>query len=277
MVLGDPLYRDSFGTAQGSDFNFSLESTTTSSPGWYNEASVQRIVWDLFDDVNEAGDTVSIGYAPMYDVFLNTLRTGVPLTSLFPFITSLKRQPGVPVAGVDTRVQAEGVPGTSLGIDSVNMTDYATTETHSGVSATSADLVLPIYSSITPNGASVRVCGASELDVPGGSVVGSDNKLGNRRFLRFTLPSARNLRVRVECQVSDPTCGGTPTPDPDFVLTSGLLGARSESGEPYVEENVFSVTAGDYVLEIYEYSHVDTSMDDADRRGRTCMTVTITG
>jgi hypothetical protein len=36
------------------------------------------------------------------------------------------------------------------------------------------------------------------------------------------------------------------------------------------------VDAGDYVLEIYEYSHVDQK-DSAVRRGDTCMTVRITG
>jgi hypothetical protein len=34
--------------------------------------------------------------------------------------------------------------------------------------------------------------------------------------------------------------------------------------------------AGDYVLEVFEYSHVDPD-PNAIRRGRTCMLVTITG
>ena len=33
--------------------------------------------------------------------------------------------------------------------------------------------------------------------------------------------------------------------------------------------------AGEHVLEIYEYSHIDSAA--VDRRGRTCMTVNITG
>ncbi len=51
----------------------------------------------------------------------------------------------------------------------------------------------------------------------------------------------------------------------------------SESREDVgtTEEGQFPVGAGDYVLEIYEYSHVNPTA--TTRRGRTCMTVTITG
>ena len=42
-----------------------------------------------------------------------------------------------------------------------------------------------------------------------------------------------------------------------------------------VEEKVHAATAGDYVLEVYEYSQI--SQTATSRRGRTCLTVTITG
>jgi PKD repeat protein len=275
MVLQDPLYRDSFGVAQGSDFAFDVENGAASVPGWYNEASIHRILWDLYDATNEPGDTVTLGFEPIYDVLRRELRDGVPLVSLFPFITALKQRPGVPGAEVDARVEAERVAGTSLGIVSTTMDAYATTETHSGVAPVSADLVLPVYTPIVPNGPAVRVCASSELTVPGGAVVpGTFNKLGNRRFLRFSVPAARTLRIRVSCPASDATCGGLPQPDPDFVLSRAAEVTISEDSAPRVEELDVPATAGDYVLEIYDYSHVDPS---AGRRDRTCMTVTITG
>jgi len=280
MALDDPLYRDSYGTAQGSDFNFDIERDTFSTPGWYSEASIHRIVWDLFDATNDAADSdgVTIGYGPMFDVFRAELRSEVPLVSLFPFITAIKqRLSAIEADAVDTRVAAESLPGTIFGIDSRNMNAYATTETHSSVALASADLVLPIYTEIALNGPSVRLCGDAELTAPGGDVVpGIFNKLGNRRLLRFSVPSARAIDIRVTCNaVNDITCAGLPQPDPDLVLTQGrdLQIVGIETG--ITERLQTNVQAGEHVLEIYEYSHIDNAA--VERRGRTCMTVTITG
>jgi len=123
----------------------------------------------------------------------------------------------------------------------------------------------------------VRLCGDAELTVPGGEVVpGTFNKLGNRRFLRFTVPSARVIDIRVTCDATnDPTCAGWPQPDPDLVLSQGrdlqIVGIKTG----ITERLQANVQAGEHVLEIYEYSHIDN--EAVDRRGRTCMTVTITG
>jgi hypothetical protein len=281
MALGDPLYRDSCCAAQGTDqIRFSVESDGSSVPGWYSEASIHRIAWDLFDAVNDGADSdgVTIGYGPMFDVFRAELRSTVPLTSLFSFITALKQGLSVAeVAAVDARVSAEGIPGTSLGIDSQGMNAYATTETHSGVAPVSADLVLPIYADIVLNGPSVRLCGNAEVTAPGGSVVqGTFNKLGNRRFLKFSVPSARAIDIRVTCNANnDITCADLPQPDPDLVLTQGrdLQIVGIETG--ITEQLQVNVQAGEHVLEIYEYSHIEDAA--VERRGRTCMTVTITG
>ena len=278
MALDDPLYRDSFGTAQGSDFNFNVESGAFNPPGWYSEASIHSIVWDLFDAANDAADSdgVTIGYGPMFEVFRAELRSGVPLTSLFAFISALKQRPSMPVAAIDVRVEAEGVPGTSFGIDSQNINAYATTETHSSVAPVSADLVLPIYTEIVLNGPSVQLCADAEVTAPGGEVIaGVYNKLGNRRFLKFTVPSARVIDIRVACNASDPTCVGSPQPDPDLVLSQGPSLQFSDSADAFTERLQTSVPAGAHVLEIYEYSHIDDAA--TSRRGRTCMSVTITG
>lgn len=271
MVLGDPQYRDSFGTSQGNDFYFDMESRVTPTPGWYSEDSVQSIAWDLYDGSND--DAVAVGYAPMYSVFTDELRTGVPLTSLFVFNTALKTRPGIPVAQVNSLVEAQGVPGTSLGIVSTTMNAYATTETHSGVSAVSADLVLPVYTPLSVPG-TTRLCSSSSVETAAGTLAGTYNKLGNRRFVRFNLPAATTLDVVVSCPSSDASCLGSPTPDPDFVLTQASTRVYAESGEPRVERlDNYSAAAGDYVLEVYEYSHVDFS--ETSPRGRTCLTVTL--
>jgi hypothetical protein len=263
-LVDDPeIYRDSLGSAQGSEGWFDMETEEWGTPGWYNEASVHRIAWDLFDTVSDGadGDAVSVGFGPMFDVMRTQLRNDSPLTSLFSFVTALKLHPAVvPVAAnVTSRVQAEG------GIVAATMDAYATTETNAG--AVDETIVLPVYSALTLNGPTVRRC----ADVTEGTY----NKLGNRRFVRFNVPSARTIRVKVDCPSSDSSCTGAPTPDPDLILSRGELLWFGNSAAARVEEIDANVTAGDYVLEFYEYSH--TLPEGSTQRGRTCMTVSITG
>ena len=273
MVLGDPVYRDSFGQAQGDDFNFSVDSTPADAPGWYSEASVQRIAWDLFDDENDGADAVSLGFGPIFDVFRGELRTGVPLTSLFSFNTALKQRAGVPATLVDQLVEAEQVPGTSLGVVSTTMNAYATTETHSGVAPASADVVLPVYTPITLGGASVRLCASDTLDTGTELEQGGYNKLGIRRFLRFNVPSPRAIRVTVTCSELDVACAGLPVPNPDFFLSQASTLYYAGSDVARTEDRTVANASGDYVLEIYDRSHLFENA--SARRGRTCMTVTI--
>jgi len=144
------------------------------------------------------------------------------------------------------------------------------------VAASSAEVVLPVYAPVSLNGPGVRVCASSEITTPDGvGVPGVYNKLGNRRLLRFTMPAAQTIRIRVACLDTDPSCTGLPTPDPDFVLSRAAEQIVSDDDTPRVEQRDVDATAGEYVLEVYEYSHVDLAA--ATRRGRTCMTVNITG
>jgi hypothetical protein len=200
---------------------------------------------------------------------VGALRDGTPLTSIFPFVTALKQLPGAPVAAINARVQAEDIVATT-------MDAYATTETNSGmVAPEDPTLVLPMYSNVALNGAPVRVCG----DI----VAGVENKIGNRRYLRFTVPTNGSIDVSVSCLAGDATCStGTPTPYPDFVLRRGLsvqyfdeYTTRGPNGSYTEQALAVPVTVGDYVLEVYDYSHVNPKAKT--RRGLTCMTVTITG
>ncbi|MGB5103002.1 MAG: PKD domain-containing protein, partial [Steroidobacteraceae bacterium] len=267
-LVEDPeIYRDSlhlaFNDQDPSEGWFDMETEEWGTPGWYNEASVHRIAWDLFDTANDGadGDAVSVGFVPMLDVMRTQLRDDSPLTSLFSFVTALKLHPSVvPVAAaVTSRVDVEG------GIVAATMDAYATTETNAG--DVDETIVLPVYSAMTLNGPTVRRC----ADVTEGSY----NKLGNRRFVRFNVPSARTISVRVECPSSDASCTDSPAPDPDLILSRGELLWFGDSTDARVEEIDANVTAGDYVLEFYEYSH--TLPEGSTQRGRTCMTVSITG
>ena len=48
IALNDPIYRDSFGTAQASGFtlNVSMPLLPAQQPGWYKEESIQFVIWE---------------------------------------------------------------------------------------------------------------------------------------------------------------------------------------------------------------------------------------
>src|SRR5690606_9255334 len=68
MSLNDPKYRDSSGGIR-QDGGFNLETGGLGEPqGWFSESSVGKILWDIFDTTNESGDTLTLGFAPIYNV-----------------------------------------------------------------------------------------------------------------------------------------------------------------------------------------------------------------
>jgi hypothetical protein len=260
MALGDPVYRDSFGQSQADEFGFDMDSNVHDNAGWFSEASVYSIAWDLFDDGAEANDAAALGYGPLFDVLRSDLRTSTALTSLFPFVTALKTRSGVDAASVDALVQAQGIVATS-------MDAFGSTETHNGGNADA----LPIYTDIALNGPAVVVCGNADA--------GTVNALGNRRFLRFNVPGDRVIDVRIR-----PPLVGQAALDPDLVVwrsgffaISDCAGVDPQAGcteQQSAERFQESVPAGDYVLEVYDYNHIDPATANPPR---SCMSVTVNG
>jgi hypothetical protein len=123
--------------------------------------------------------------------------------------------------------------------------------------------VLPIYTPIGLN-QQVEVCGVRAF--------GRYNKLSNRRFLQFSIPQQRLVSIRV---IGLSGTQVTPEPDPDFILwRAGGIVTIEFTDDPPTEEEQFMLDTGDYVLEVYDYSHIDASVPP---RNRTCMTVSVTG
>jgi hypothetical protein len=256
MVLNDPLYSDSLGSQQALRFSFSMESNTASPAGWYNEASIQSIAWDLYDAAADGSDSVSLGYKPMYEALTGPLRGGPALTSIFPLVHYLKDRAGAPVVAINTLVNSQGIHVAD---------DWASTETNDG----SVPQALPIYTQLTLNGGAQAVCGTT--------TAGTYNKIGNRLFLRFSISAARSVTVRATYTSVGSTAPFSPVADPDIVLYKNGFLDIAESTFNGDETLTRTLDAGEYVIEVYEWSHLDPSYSDADRRGNTCFNVSVTG
>ncbi|MFO1426707.1 MAG: hypothetical protein U1F11_06980 [Steroidobacteraceae bacterium] len=249
MVRNDPVYRDSFivGGLQR-DFRIDVETNPAPPaylPGWFSEASVQSILYDVYDVNADGADNVALGFGPIHAAMTGPVRTSTAFSSVYPLIRALRD-----TAGVATLVAAQNI--------NVASDDFASNETNGG----NVSGVLPIYPVISP-GVPRQLCSL----LPGADSGATYNKLGNRKFVRFDLAVAQNVTLAVT--------GGSPGSDPDILLYSrGVLSGSAEGADSGTETlNLTGLPAGTYIAEIYEYSNIDPQPTP---RGTECFTVRLT-
>ncbi len=250
MVSGDPSYKDTIGPNQSGGFGFSLETNPSANIGWFNEGSVQSILYDLYDIPSDGADTVSMGFTPLYTVLVNQQRTTPALTSIFTFITALKANNLGQATAIDQLVSAQVIV-------SATMDAYGTTETNTGGLATGG--ALPIYTPITVGGTTTApLCTTATIT---NGIPEVPNKLGNRRFLRLNITTAGERTVIVI---------GEPGSDPDiFLYANGIL-LQPAIAVGTTDSLVRNLPVGDYVIEVY-----DDNLLSGTRAGPSCFTVTI--
>jgi len=266
MVLGNSVYRDSQQGVQ-TDFSFDLEADLDAggggTEGWFSEFSVGEILWDLFDSTNESGDTVSLGFAPIYAAMTSTLLKNTDaLTSIYTFADALRAGTPAASAGFDDLLAGENIHGTD---------DFGAGESNAA-GQPQAD-ILPIYRTIMLNQI-MSVCSRSPF--------GDDttNKLGNRVLLRFDNDTSRGVAIQVDGAPNG--AGTTFATDPDvFVLRRGALvqagvssppGARPHSTPGHETVSQFVLAAGTVIIEVYDFE-----LDFVTNPQPRCMTVQLTG
>ena len=243
---------------------------------------MQSLLFDLYDNGRDVPrgtttvDDLALGFAPIWTVFANEQRTTPALTSVFPFVRALKVARPADQPLIDQLT-------TSQRIAAIN-DDYGSGQTNFGLPTqrtlleVSADFH-SIYDSVVVGGTLPDVC---SLDDYTSSLTDAENKLASRRFVRFTVvnPGVHVITARAQAPLNGAA-------DPDLLLHSGA-GQRIESseappstctiGSPADCVETFSPTlqAGDYVLEVYEWTNTNRT-DNATYPpiGRTCFEVTV--
>jgi hypothetical protein len=282
MVTGDPIYRDTQGPRQAQGFSFNVEGDPATnpnpSPGWFSERSIHELIYNVYDsnanfvpEGSATQDNVALGFAPIFDALAGALRSTPAQTSIFPFINGLQQaEPQSVQLDIDALVRA-------LGMDSI-VDDYGSTETHFGTPPTPK--LTSVYDSATVNGGATNVC---SLDDFKSAASGSEDKLGSRRYVRFSAATAGTYTFRATA-VSPPAAA-----DPDLVLhQAGVI--TSSEGPPgsactqswqttagvCTESFATSLSPGDYTLEVYEWTNV-AGDPGYPPIGTTCFDVTVTG
>ncbi|MCO7225175.1 hypothetical protein [Pleionea sp. CnH1-48] len=251
MATDDSLYQDSFGVAQGNGFGFDVENNNNTNPGWFSEGSVQSILYDLYDTTNEGDDSLSMGFAPIYNVLVGNQRTTNAFTTIFSFITYLKQANANDSAAIDTLVGAQSIVSSSMDI-------YGSTESNDGGGTT---FVLPIYTEMTVGGATKVLCSTDQIGAASSSKF---NKIGARRFAYFNVAADGDYQFTAISQTNDG--------DPDILISRageainpcsatddrGCLVNRGE------ERLTLTLTSGDYLAEVLDFNNVDSGASGRD-------------
>jgi hypothetical protein len=256
IVLNDPVARDSFvnGTTQVSG-GFNVEDNPPASAAgaqnndygcWCSESSVWSILWDVYDNVADANDTLALGFTPIWNVLTAQQRNTPAFTTIFSFITGLKAQnPGSSTA-IDTLVAAQNINATNIDL-------YGTNETHSPTEVP-AIAALPVYKLATVGGPAVMVRTVDDA--------GRHNKLGDRRFIRFTLDTARDITITASSSNTN------ADEDTDFrVYRNGLFVKSATSPPAPSETTTFAAQPGEYLIDVYDCANGCDSNPDGTFQG----------
>ena len=255
LALGSPLYRDSREVATPSspqrEFYFDIETGQQNWPqGWYSEASVQKLLYDLGDGPNDEG--VELGFAGLWQVLRSAAyRQDESLATVFSFGRWAKEIFPAAAPGIAGVLDAERINGDI--IDS-----FGQGETHGAPPVNPADpvIVLPIYSELQLN-VPQQVCSRMDYGIP--------NKLANTRYLRFTAAQTRTYRVSVSPQDAQ----GAPGVE---WRQSGELRQQGEAARGVSLRSQLGLTAGaTYVLGVYQVGNVIE--DGLEPAGNRCFTV----
>jgi hypothetical protein len=209
MALGDQLYCDTGPAGSTSGFGIGAESGSYDASGWYDEISVLRFIYDLFDSNDEGGDPGSIGFAPIYAVMRGPQVATDAFTTIFSFAAELRQT--LDPAGqtlLDAQLAREDM---TAGFDIWGVGEANT--------AGGAADVVPIYTDLTADGPILPICVNSQFDS------GRDgNKLTENQFLRITVPLTDQYDVTMTTTTPTPVTpdvGDRDQSDPDIYLFRG--------------------------------------------------------
>jgi hypothetical protein len=281
IVLNDPVTRDSFvdntpnhdlgcpNNQCSSTFNVQTNPPATSTGDnfgcWCSESSVWAILWDVFDNDGEAGDSVSLGFTPIWNVLKGPQKTTPAFTTIFSFIRALKDLNASSVSGINTLVAAQNINGATIDA-------YGSTEANFPTPFLTAE-VLPIYQQATIGGSQVTLR-STNRDGPN-AIGDSGNKLSNHRYIRFM---GNGNPVTVTATSTSPAA----TRDVDFYVyrttstTSPTFTVAAAATDPAaVSETATFGTANqaEYLIDVYDCANGCDSSEETP--GTFDLTVTI--
>jgi hypothetical protein len=275
MALESARYCDTLGPSQAGGFGIDIEGQAAGTPGWYNEISIMKVIYDLWDTDVDGADTGSLGFGPIYAVLTGAQAATPAFTSIFSFAEALKAENPAHEPFIDALLQSENIMASGISA-------YGEGETNNA--QLGAQDVLPVYETVVPDGGAINICSNSQFDP---NVEG--NKLSEHRFLRMEIEAEARYTFSVVTETEIP---GPDDPDderdqsdPDILIfRNGVLQNQLVDGDRQglsgdANQEIFTtpdaLPAGDYVMTLVEFRYQDEESPE-DFPERVCFDVTVT-
>jgi hypothetical protein len=252
MVTDDPFYRDSSGDRQSDGWSMDMESNYTINRGWFNETSVQSILYDLYDTDTDGEDNLAFGFEPIYSALTHSnFRDNPYFTSIYPFMKFIKEQYPFSGSAIGQLLSGQKIYGSG---------NNGVGETNDGrISA-----VLPIYKTVSLGNGNINVCYINEAGV--------QNKLGNHIYIAFEAVSTGSYTFSLN---SADSYGAFSDPDLRLYKSGAKIAENiqiSSSGAASLTTNLSST--GLHILEVSVWE--DSPVLGLGNNGTTCFNLQIT-
>ena len=120
MAMNDPIYIDTSGFHQagvGHSINLETDSVSETSrynegvllDGFYAEASIEEVIYDIYDSGLADDDSIGLGFLPIYNVLINGQKHTPAFTSVFSFLHYLKLANPASSAAITDLALAENI------------------------------------------------------------------------------------------------------------------------------------------------------------------------
>ncbi len=230
IATDNPIYFDTAGHNQATGWSMDIENASPSNPGWFSEASIQRILYDLYDSNDDSGDNIDLGFTPIFNVMVDKERNTPAFTSIFSFIHALKSENSRDAHDIDRVVASEQI--------STIRDEYGNYRTNTA----NGTHTQPIYRTLEV-GKWITQCNKNRHGVY--------NKLGNRTFIKVHIPASGFYSFDVQPY-------GGEYGDPDIVLYKAEYPLESMGMSPLEgtsSDNLsMNLTPGNYLVEVYDAS-----------------------
>jgi hypothetical protein len=227
IALANPVYADTNGRNQIGGFSFNVSQDDSTNPGWFKEASVQKVLWDF-------SNSPTIGIAPVWNALKNGLTRSAALVGIHSFAYALATDNSAVVPTIRTILGGQNIalPSSGYGDGEANFGSPTLTN------------VNPIYLNYPALGGTLPDICVDNTSDP----LRHGNKAGEFRYVRFTLAQTGTRTIRV-------TQTNGAASDPDFVLYNRLGVFLQANGDARGAETITaSLPAGDYVLALTDYN-----------------------
>lgn len=261
IALDNPIYCDTGPAGSAGGFGIGTEVGAYDAQGWYDEISVVRFIYDLYDTTDDeaegldtGADTGSIGFAPIYATMVGPHAFTETFTTVFSFAAELRSTlPPADQAFLDSQLVREDMtPGVDKwGVGELNDASPDGQQSRD---------VLPLYVTMPMDGTVVNICSNDDYDG-----AGEGNKLATYRYLRLDVPAPTAYDVSVVTTTADQLPPDDPADprdqsDPDlFIFRDGQIADFGNSGEANEELFTTPVLSGPdiYVADLREFRYAD--------------------